>query len=168
MVIKVGEKIPSSNFKVLKGETPITISSEELFSNKKTVLFSVPGAFTPKSTNDQVPSYLKKADEIFSLGIEKIYCVSVNDSFVMDAWSKHCKVNGKILMLADGHCEFFTSIGLEMDCTRFTLGYRCERFSMIIDDDVVKSLNVEEPGGPVDISSAKVIVEQLKNENSRK
>lgn len=164
-VIKLNQKIPSNIFKVLDGDSQKTISSEKILKNKNVIIFSVPGAFTPKSTNIQIPGYLKHANKMHKKGIDKIICISVNDAFVMDAWGKHCKVGNKITMLADAHCHFFTSIGLEMDCTRFNLGFRCERFSMIVQNKKVKSLNLEVAGGPVNVSSAEVIVKQLEDIN---
>ena len=154
--------MPDGLFKELGESGPEIVTTATLFSGKKVVLFSCPGAFTPKSTLKQVPGYLQHADEILSSGIDAIICISVNDSFVMDAWAKYCGVEDKIRMLADGHCEFHTSLGLEMDCTRFTLGFRSHRFSMIIDDCVLTHLNIEEPGG-YDVSDASVIVAQLRN-----
>ena len=100
-------------------------------------------------------------DEIIAKGIDEIYCMCVNDAFVMDAWAQHCKAEGRITMLADAHCHFFNSVGLEMDCTRFNLGFRCERFSMIIFDGILKDLNIEIAGGPVDASSANQILKKL-------
>ena len=160
MTIAVGERMPIGIFKELGPKGPVQVSTEELFAGKRVVLFSCPGAFTPKSTEQQVPGYLAHADAIRNAGIDSIICISVNDSFVMDAWARFCGVGEKIRMLADGHCEFHTSLGLEMDCTRFTLGFRSHRFSMIVDDGVVTHLNVEEPGG-YDVSDASVIVRQL-------
>ena len=150
-----------SIFKVLDGDTQKTISSDEVFKNNSVVLFSVPGAFTPKSTHVQIPGYLKYAEQILKNGIDTIVCVSVNDAFVMDAWGKHCMVENKITMLADAHCHFFSSLGLEMDCTRFNLGFRCERFSMIVQDQVVKKINIEVAGGAVNLSSAEHMLKQL-------
>jgi len=164
-IIQINQKIPFNIFKVLDGDSQKSISSVEMFKNKNIVIFSVPGAFTPKSTNVQIPGYLKNANRIFSSGIDSICCISVNDAFVMDAWGKHCNVNNKITMLADAHCHFFNSIGLEMDCTRFNLGFRCERFSMIVQNQKLKVLNVEDSGGPVNCSSAEIIVKQLKDMN---
>jgi len=160
-VIGINQAIPLNIFKVLDGDTQKTISSDEVFKNKSVVLFSVPGAFTPKSTQVQIPGYLKYADQILMHGIDTIICVSVNDAFVMEAWGKHCQVENKITMLADAHCHFFTSLGLEMDCTRFNLGFRCERFSMLIQNQIVKKINIEVPGGSVDLSSADQILKQL-------
>lgn len=160
-IIQIGDKIPPSIFKVLKGDLQESVYSENIFCNKRIVLFSVPGAFTPKSTNIQLPEYLELASEIFKHNIDKIICVSVNDAFVMKAWADHCGVGNTILMLGDAHCHFFNSIGLEMDCTRFQLGFRCERFSMIINNGILENLNIEVPGGPVEISSAKHILKLL-------
>lgn len=162
-IIKIGSKVPTNIFKVLSdsGEIQESILSDDIFKDKKIVLFSVPGAFTPKSTNVQIPGYLNLAEKIFDQGIDEIICVSVNDAFVMDAWAEHCKSKGKITMLADAHCHFFNSVGLEMDCTRFNLGFRCERFSMIIFDGILKDLNIEIAGGPVDASSANQILKNL-------
>ena len=160
-IIKTGDQIPQNIFKILNGDLQESIYSDDIFKNKKIVLFSVPGAFTPKSTNVQIPGYLELADKIHKLNIDQIVCVSVNDAFVMNAWGEHCNVEDKILMLADAHCHFFNSIGLEMDCTRFNLGFRCERFSMIINNGILETLNLEIPGGPVDISSAENIFNQL-------
>mgnify|MGYP001157163705 FL=1 len=161
-IIKPGDKIPGNIFKIQNGEVQESIYSDDIFANKRIVLFSVPGAFTPKSTNVQIPGYLKLANKIYDLNIDRIVCVSVNDAFVMNAWGEHCNVGEKILMLADAHCHFFNSIGLEMDCTRFHLGFRCERFSMIINNGILEKLNLEIPGGPVDVSSAENIFNQLK------
>tara|TARA_Y100000588_G_scaffold231613_1_gene245345 strand:+ start:1372 stop:1869 length:498 start_codon:yes stop_codon:yes gene_type:complete len=160
MAIKVGDKIPSGLFKELREDGPQLVSTDEVFIGKRVVLFSCPGAFTPKSTEKQIPGYIEQSEAILSSDIDSIVCISVNDAFVMDAWGKHCHVNGKVRMLADGHCEFHTSLGLQMDCTRFTLGFRSHRFSMIVDDCLVTHLNIEEPGG-YDVSDATVIVEQL-------
>ena len=160
MAIKVGDQIPTGVLKELGPNGPAPVATAEIFAGKRVVLFSCPGAFTPKSTDQHVPSYLQHADEIFACGIDSIVCISVNDSFVMDAWAKACGVGDTIRMLADGHCEFHTSLGLEMDCTRFTLGFRSERFSMAVNDGVVSHLNIEEPGA-YDVSDASVILGQL-------
>ena len=162
MTIAVGDYIPVGVLKDLGPDGPRQVSTEQLFANKRVVLFSCPGAFTPKSTEKQVPGYVSLADEIFTYGVDAIYCISVNDAFVMHAWGEHCGVGESIRMLADGHCEFHTSMGMQMDCTRFTLGFRNHRFSMIVDDGVVTHLNVEEPGD-YDVSDAAVIVDQLRS-----
>ena len=160
MAIVVGDKIPIGVLKELGTEGPEPVSTEQLFAGKRVVMFSCPGAFTPKGTEKQVLGYLQRAAEIRSNGIDSIICISVNDAFVMDAWGKHCGVGDKIRMLADGQCEFHTSMGMQMDCTRFTLGFRNHRFSMIVDDETVTHLNLEDPGGYM-VSDVSVILEQL-------
>ena len=159
-MIGVGDRIPAGLLKELGPDGPQPVSTDALLTGRKVVLFSCPGAFTPKSTQQQVPGFLQHADAILGMGIDEILCISVNDSFVMAAWGEHLGVGDKIRMLADGQCEFHTSMGMQMDCTRFTLGFRNHRFSMIIDDGVVIELNLEDPGG-YDVSDASVIVDQL-------
>ncbi len=160
--ISVGSTLPPGLFRVLGDEGPIVVSSGEVFDGKTVVLFSCPGAFTKKSTEWQVPSFLQRCDELHSLGVDTVACMSVNDSFVMHAWGEHCGVGDKILMLADGQCEYHTQLGLEMDCTRFALGYRNHRFSLLAVDGVVELLNVEEPGG-YEVSDGRVITEQIRS-----
>jgi peroxiredoxin len=164
-MIAVGDRIPAGVLKELGPDGPQPVSTDSLFAGRNVVLFSCPGAFTPKSTKKQVPGYLSAADEILATDIDEILCISVNDSFVMAAWGEHLGVGDKIRMLADGQCEFHTSMGMEMDCTRFTLGFRNHRFSMIVEDGIVRTLNLEEPGG-YDVSDASVIVQQLRERHT--
>nr|XP_061799985.1 uncharacterized protein LOC133591457 [Nerophis lumbriciformis] len=160
MRIKVGEAIPAGVLKELKAGVPTVVTTADLFAGGPVVLFSCPGAFTPKSTEQQLPSYLKHAADMVSLGVKSIVCISVNDAFVMQAWGDACGVGTEIRMLADGHAEFHTSMGLEMDCTRFTLGFRSQRFSMLVENGMLSLLNVEEPG-EYSVSDASVIYRQL-------
>ncbi|GAB3273293.1 peroxiredoxin [Parahaliea aestuarii] len=159
--IDTGSKLPDGVFRVLEASGPAIVSAADLFSGKSVVLFSCPGAFTEKSTRLQVPSYLRYSSELFSLGVDTICCVSVNDAFVMHAWGERCEVGNKILMLADGQCEYHTQLGLEMDCTRFALGFRSHRFSLLAVDRVVRILNIEEPGA-YEVSDAAVITGQIR------
>ena len=159
-MIAVGDRVPAGVLKELGPDGPRPVSTDSLFAGRNVVLFSCPGAFTPKSTEKQVPGYLAAAAEILASDIDEILCVSVNDSFVMAAWGEHLGVGDSIRMLADGQCEFHTSMGMQMDCTRFTLGYRNHRFSMIVEDGIVRTLNLEDPGG-YEVSDADVIVRQL-------
>ena len=159
-MIEIGDHVPSGVLRELGDSGPETITTDKLLHDRTVVLFSCPGAFTPKSSNEQVPSYLKNADEIYSLGVDEILCVSVNDAFVMAAWGKYLEVGNKIRMLADGQCEFHTSMGLQLDCTRFALGFRSHRFSMIIEQGVVKELNLEKPGD-YEVSGANMVITQL-------
>lgn len=160
MAIQVGDRMPIGVFKELQNGVPALVSSSEIFDAQRTLLFSCPGAFTPKSSEQQVPSYLEHYDALLAHGVDAIVCISVNDAFVMHAWAESLEVGNKVRMLADGHAEYHTSIGLEMDCTRFTLGFRSHRFSMLVDDAIVALLNVEEPGG-YKVSDASVILAQL-------
>jgi len=165
MPISIGERLPAASFRYVEDGKVLTVGTEALTRGRRIVLFSVPGAFTPKSTQLQVPSFLQHADEINAEGVDAVVCVSVNDAHVMQAWARHCGVGDKILMLADGHCAFFTAIGMELDCTRFELGYRCHRFSMIVDDGCVCAMNVEIPG-VYEVSGAELILSQLRQLNT--
>jgi len=146
MTIKVGDKIPSATFKYLTPEGPKEITSDELFGGKKVALFAVPGAFTPTCSQRHLPSYVDKAADLKAKGIDTIACVAVNDVFVMGAWGKEQKAEGKVMMLADGSGDFARAIDLELDATRAGLGKRSQRYSMLVDNGVVKKLNIEAPG----------------------
>jgi peroxiredoxin len=161
VTIAIDDKVPVAVLKELQDGAPVAVATAELFAGKRVIVFSCPGAFTPKSTVQQVPSFIAHFDEFLALDIDSVICISVNDAFVMNAWSEACGATGKIRMLADGHAEFHTQLGLEMDCTRFTLGIRSHRFSMLVDDGYVKILNVESPGA-YDVSDAAVILQQLR------
>jgi len=152
MAIEKGDKVPEGSFKHMTAEGMQDLSSDELFGNKKVVLFSVPGAFTPTCSNEHLPSYLRHHDEIKSSGFDIIACMAVNDAFVMDAWGKDRGVDDKILMLADGNAEYTKKLGLELDASGFGLGIRSKRFSMIVRDGVVETVNVDE--GAYDLTSA--------------
>ena len=123
-------------------------------------LFAVPGAFTPTCSAKHVPGYVDNYDTLKSKGIDAIACVSVNDAFVMGAWGKDQKADGKVHMLADGNGDFTRAIGLEFDASKFGMGKRSQRYSMIVDNGVVKTVNVEEPGA-FEVSSAEHIITQL-------
>jgi glutaredoxin/glutathione-dependent peroxiredoxin len=146
MTINVGDKVPQATFKYLSPEGPKEISSEELFSGKKVALFAVPGAFTPTCSQRHLPGYVERAADIKSRGVDTIACLSVNDAFVMGAWGKDQKVGDKVMMLADGSGDFTKAMGLELDLTKGGLGMRSQRYSMLVDNGVVKALHVEAPG----------------------
>jgi len=160
MTIKVGDRMPDGRFTVIGENGPETITTEQLFSGKKVVLFAVPGAFTPTCSAKHLPGFVEKADAIKAKGVDTIACLAVNDAFVMSAWGKSASADGKVLMLADGNCEYTRALGLEMDASKFGMGQRSQRFSMIVDDGVVKQLNVEPPGA-FGVSSAETILQQL-------
>ncbi|HEY4114817.1 MAG TPA: peroxiredoxin [Rhizomicrobium sp.] len=160
MTIKVGEKVPSATLMQMKGGAPQPVKTDDLFSGKKVALFALPGAFTPTCSAKHLPGFVQHADDLKAKGVDTIACVSVNDAFVMGAWGENQKVGDKVIMLADGNGDFTRGLGLEMDATRFGMGHRSQRFSMIVDNGVVKELNVEEPGG-FSVSSAEHMLGQL-------
>ena len=160
MTIKVGDKLPQATFTVMGPDGPKPMSSDELFGGKTVALFAVPGAFTPTCSAKHLPGFKQKAAEFRAKGIDAIACVSVNDVFVMNAWGKDQGVGEDVLMLADGNGDFTKAIGLELDGSRFGMGPRSQRYSMIVKDGVVKELNVEQ-GGEFRVSSAEYMLEQL-------
>jgi glutaredoxin/glutathione-dependent peroxiredoxin len=160
MTIKVGDKVPSATLTQMKGGTPQPIKTDDLFKGKKVVLFALPGAFTPTCSAKHLPGFVQHADEIRQKGVDTVACVSVNDAFVMGAWGEQQGTGGKVMMLADGNGDFTRALGLEMDASRFGMGKRSQRYSMIVEDGVVKQLNVEEPGS-FSVSSAEHAMNQL-------
>lgn len=157
MTIKVGDKIPSVTLMEMQDGKPTPIKTDDLFAGKKVVLFALPGAFTPTCSAKHVPGFVSNYDALKTKGIDEIVCVSVNDAFVMGAWGKDQKSDGKVRMLADGNGDFTKAVGLEMDGSKFGMGKRSQRYSMIVDNGVVKSINVEEPGA-FDVSSAEFLL----------
>jgi peroxiredoxin len=160
MTIKVGDKVPSATLMQMQDGGPKPLGTDDLFSGKKVALFALPGAFTPTCSAKHLPGFVQHADELKQKGVDTIACVSVNDAFVMGAWGDQQKAGGKVLMLADGNGDFTRALGLEMDATRFGMGKRSQRFSMVVDNGVVKALNVEE-GGAFSVSSAEHMLKQL-------
>lgn len=160
MAIKEGDKIPSMKLKRMTANGPADISTDEIFAGKKVALFSVPGAFTPTCSAKHLPGFVQKADALKAKGINTIVCMAVNDAFVMDAWGKAQNVGEKVMMLADGSAAFAKALGLELDLTAMGLGMRGRRFSMIVDNGVVKKLNLEEAGA-FKISDADTMLGQL-------
>jgi peroxiredoxin len=160
MAIKEGDKIPSMKLKHMTANGPADVSTDEIFAGKKVALFSVPGAFTPTCSAKHLPGYVQKAEALKAKGINTIACMAVNDAFVMDAWGKAQNVGDKVVMLADGSAAFAKALGLELDLTAMGLGMRGRRFSMIVDNGVVKKLNLEEAGA-FKISDADTMLGQL-------
>lgn len=160
MTIKVGDKVPDATLMHMTESGPAPITTQELFGGKKVALFAVPGAFTPTCSAQHLPGYVNHADAIKGKGVDTIACLSVNDAFVMAAWGKDRDVGDKVLMLADGNLDLTTKLGLELDGSKFGLGQRSQRYSMIVDDGVVTKLNIEGPG-QFELSKAEVIVDQL-------
>src|SRR5271169_6475950 len=153
MTIKVGDQIPSMKLMMGTPEGPKETSTDEVFKGKKVVLFAVPGAFTPTCSAKHLPGFVQNADALKAKGVDAIACVSVNDAFVMGAWGDQQKVGDKVMMLADGNGDFTRALGLELDATKFGMGKRSQRFSMVVDNGVVTQLNVEAPGA-FEVSSA--------------
>ena len=153
MTIKVGDKIPSVTLMQMKDGGPKPVSTDELFKGKRVALFALPGAFTPTCSAKHLPGYIQQYDALKAKGIDAIACLSVNDAFVMGAWGTQQGAGDKVMMLADGNGDFTRAVGLEMDGSKFGMGKRSQRYSMIVEDGVVKSLNVEAPGA-FEVSSA--------------
>lgn len=160
MAIKVGDKIPNVSLKHMDADGVQTVSTDELFKGKKVVLFALPGAFTPTCSAKHLPGFVQHADAIKKKGVDTIACLSVNDAFVMNAWGKSQDVGDKVMMLADGNAEFSKAVGLTMDGTNYGMGLRACRYAMVVDDGVVKALNVEAPGA-FEVSSAESVMKAL-------
>ncbi len=144
MAIKAGDKMPEGKFRIMTANGPAEVTTDELFKGKTVVLFAVPGAFTPTCSNQHLPSYLKNYDKVRATGIDTIACMAVNDVFVMDAWGKDRGVGDKIKMLADGNGDYTKALGLELDASKFGLGSRSKRFSIIVKDGVAEKVNVDD------------------------
>lgn len=161
MTIKVGDKIPEGTLQTMTSSGPSPLSTDEIFSGKKVVIFAVPGAFTPTCSNQHLPGFVQNADAIKGKGVDTIACLSVNDAFVMGAWGQDQSTGDNVLMLADGSGTFTKALGLEMDATNFGMGVRSQRYSMLVDDGEVKELNIETAPGSTDESGAANILGQL-------
>ena len=161
MTIKVGDKLPESKFRVMTAEGPVEKSTDELFKGKKVALFAVPGAYTGTCHKMHLPSIFLNAYAIKDKGVDSIGIVSVNDVFVMNAWKKDTDLRDEAIFLADGNADFAKAIGMEMDGSGFGLGIRSKRYSMLVEDGVVTSLNVEDNPGQATVSGAAALIEQL-------
>ncbi len=159
MAVQVGDSIPDVTMKIMGEKGPQDISTGDIFSGKKVVLFAVPGAFTPTCSAAHLPGYVANADKIKAAGVDSIVCVSVNDAFVMDAWGKGQNAE-EIMMVGDGNGEFTKAMGVEMDGSGFGLGTRSIRYSLIAEDGKITALNLEQ-GGAFEVSSAEAIMEAL-------
>jgi peroxiredoxin len=159
MSIKAGDPVPAATLSTMTASGPGPVSTAQLFSGKKVVLFSVPGAFTPTCSARHLPGFVDHAEEILARGVDTIACMAVNDVFVMNAWGKSGMAD-QILMLADGNGEFTRALGLELDATAFGMGQRSQRFALVADDGVVTDLFVEAPG-EFRVSSAEYVLSKL-------
>ena len=160
MSIQVGDRLPEATFTTMTADGPKPLTTAEVFAGKKVVLFSVPGAFTPTCSKHHLPGYVKQVDDLKAKGVATIACLAVNDVFVMDAWAKAQGADGSVLMLADGNAAFTKQIGLELDASKHGMGTRSQRFSMIVDDGMVSTLNIEAPG-KFEVSSCEATARQL-------
>lgn len=153
MTIKVGDRLPEATFMTMGADGPRPVGTDEIFKGKRVALFAVPGAFTPTCSARHLPGYVEKADALKGKGVDAVACVAVNDVFVMNAWGESQKAGDKVMMLADGNGDFTRKLGLDLDASKFGMGSRSQRYSMIVNDGTVESLNVEE-GGEFRVSSA--------------
>ena len=159
-MIKVGDKVPSVMLREVKESGAQEVSTDDFFKGKKIALFAVPGAFTSTCSVKHLPSFVNNADALKRKGIDKVACTAVNDASVLRAWAEQGNATGKVTMLADGNGDFARALGLEVDLTKSGMGKRSRRYSMIVDDGVVKQLNVEEPGA-FGVSSGDHMLTQL-------
>jgi len=161
MAIKVGDRLPEAKFRVMGSEGPAVKSTGDIFKGKKVVLFAVPGAFTPTCSNNHLPGFLQNADAFKQKGIDTIAVTGVNDVFVMEAWKKDSGAGSKIEFLSDGNGEFAKALDMTLDGSGFGLGTRSKRYAMLVDDGVVKKLNVEDVAGKAEVSGAENLLKQI-------
>jgi len=160
MTIKIGDKLPAADFAVMTADGQQKLTTDVVFGGRKVVLFAVPGAFTPTCSMNHLPGFVAAAEQIKAKGVDTIACVAVNDMHVMNAWGKHAGAEGKIMMLADGNGDFARATGLNVDLKPYGMGERSKRYSMIVENGVVKQLNVEDKSG-VNVSGAETILTQI-------
>ena len=160
MAINVGDRIPSVTLTKATAEGPQPVESEDFFKGRKVALFAVPGAFTPTCSARHLPGFVDKIDALKAKGVDEVACTAVNDAFVLQAWAKSAEAEGKVTMLADGSGTFAKALGLDADFSKFGMGNRSQRYSMLVDDGVVQQLNVEEPGA-FSVSSADYLLDRI-------
>ena len=167
MAIKVGDRLPDGTLTELISDErpgctvgPNAFNVNDLTKGKKVVIFGLPGAFTPTCSAKHVPSFVQSIDKLKAKGVHEVWCVAVNDAFVMGAWGKDQKADNKVRMMADGSAVFTKALGLEMDLTARGMGVRSQRYSMLVDNGVVKALNVEAPG-KFEVSDADTMLKQI-------
>ncbi|MGB9991372.1 peroxiredoxin [Pseudoduganella rhizocola] len=167
MTIKVGDKLPEGTLaEFIEVETegcslgPNVFNVQDLVKGKKIAIFGLPGAFTPTCSAQHVPGYVKNADALKAKGVDEIWCISVNDAFVMGAWGRDQKSTGIVRMMGDGNATFTKALGLDADFSKHNMGTRSQRYSMLVEDGVVKQLNIEQPG-KFEVSNAETLLGQL-------
>ncbi len=160
MTIKAGDRLPDATLYVMGADGPEARTTSDLFKSGTVAFFGVPGAFTPTCSARHLPGFIENAAALKEKGIDAIICFAVNDAFVMDAWGKdHC-AGDEVMMVADGSADFTRAAGLELDLAERGLGLRCQRFSMVVEDGTVKSINID-PAGEFDKTSAETMLESL-------
>ena len=160
MTVKVGDRVPTATLRYRAPDGIKSVTTDELFKDKKVVLFALPGAFTPTCSAKHVPGFISNHSALKAKGVDSVMCVSVNDAFVMDAWGKASEAGDKVMMLADGNGDFTQAMGLPLDGRANGMGTRSQRYAMVVDNGVIKTLNVEKPGA-FDVSSAEAILKAL-------
>lgn len=161
MALTIGDKLPDATFKVMADGGLADMTTRDVFAGKTVALFAVPGAFTPTCNAMHVPNFLGHLDALKAKGVDTVACLAVNDAFVLGAWAKSTAADGKILFLADGNGEFTKAAGLELDASGAGLGIRSKRYAMVVENGVVKVLNIEDVPTVVDASSAEKLLEAL-------
>ena len=167
MTIKIGERLPEGTLaEFVENETegctlgPNTFQVADLVKGKKIAIFGLPGAYTPTCSVQHVPGFVQFAEEFKAKGVDEIWCISVNDAFVMGAWGRDQKASGIVRMMADGNASFSKALGLDADFSKYGMGTRSQRYSMLVEDGVVTQLNVEQGGG-FEVSNAETLLKQL-------
>eukprot|EP01037_Dinobryon_pediforme_P014540 gene14540-14663_t len=160
MTIKIGDRLPQATFMTMTAEGPRPVTTDDVFKGAKVAVLALPGAFTPTCSARHLPGYKDHVADFRAKGVAKIVCISVNDVFVMGAWAKDQGITNEVSLLADGNADFTRAIGLEFDGSKFGMGVRSQRYSMLVDDGVVTQLNVEE-GGEFKVSAADYLLGQL-------
>jgi peroxiredoxin len=160
MTIKVGDKLPQATFTKMTDNGPEQVDTDSLFKGRRVAFVSVPGAFTPTCSAKHLPGFVEKADELKAKGVDEVVGTAVNDAFVMGAWGKSAGTGDKVTLLADGNGDFAKAVGLTMDGSKFGMGTRGQRYSMVVNDGVVEQLNIEGPG-EFKVSSAEHMLSQL-------
>lgn len=160
-MIGPGERLPEATFHVMTANGPNEMTTNEVFSGKKVVLFAVPGAYTPTCHMKHLPGFVQHADEFKAKGVDTVACTAVNDPFVLDNWAKSTGADGKIMFLSDGNADFARAIGADFDASVKGLGTRSKRYAMLVDDGVVKAVHVEDMPTEVTSSSAETLLQEI-------
>ncbi|MEM9027752.1 MAG: peroxiredoxin [Pseudomonadota bacterium] len=163
MALQVGDKLPEATFMTMSDEGPKPVTTSEFFGGRKVALFAVPGAYTPTCHQQHMPGFVERVGELADKGVAAVACTAVNDVFVLTNWAKDTGAEGKIAMLADGSADFAKKAGLDLDLTERGLGVRSKRYAMLVDDGVVRVLNVEDAPPNHDVSSAETLCSRIDN-----